>query len=196
MRNWARLLHQLPLRPRSRSTSKNQNDPQPTGGGLRAAAISVVALCSAFAAPASAQIVPFAEMAGYRVAHVEGSNICFAATTLRSEAEESMIYSYYQSAAGQRWHVAGYETAGVLTEATVKVGVLVDGVETLSRETETRDGDFMLPFETLAEIEGFEALISEGETMEIRVGDADRLLVPLADYRAALIAIAQCLTSF
>ena len=53
----------------------------------------------------------------------------------------------------------------------------------------------LLNTEALAEIEGLEALIPDGNTMEIAVGDADVLRVPLDDYRAALGAINACLST-
>ena len=147
------------------------------------------------AVPAAAQFTPYTEVAGYTVAQIDASGVCFAATQLTSQANRDMVYTYYQAQAGQRWHVAGYQDASALESATVAVTVSVDGTQALSRETETREGDFMLPFEALAEIEGLEALIPDGNTLEIAVGDADVLRVPLDDYCAALGAITACLST-
>jgi len=75
------------------------------------------------------------------------------------------------------------------------VVVTIDGEMTLDRVTEARDGDFMLPFQALAEIETHEARTRDGSVMRIAVG-GDHLDVPLADYRAALAALIACLDSF
>lgn len=143
--------------------------------------------------PATAQVSPYAEVAGYNIARVESSAVCFAAVQLPSENGDDMLYTYYQAQAGQRWHVAGYVEDGVLTMPAVSVSVSIDGVETLLRDTETRDGDFMLPFEALAEIQGHEKLVETGDAMVIALGDTDSLTVPLGDYRAALGAVQTCL---
>ena len=58
-----------------------------------------------------------------------------------------------------------------------------------------RDGDVMLPFAALDEIEAHENLVPEGEAMTLTVNDNDRLVIPLDDYRAAYDAIQSCLTS-
>lgn len=142
--------------------------------------------------PAFAQVTPFAEVSGYNIAQVEDSAVCFAAIQLPSENGDEMLYTYYQAQAGQRWHVAGY-VESVFSVESVVVNLSVDGVETLSRETETRDGDFMFPFETLDEIQTHETLVKSGDTMVIKVGDTDSLAVPLWDYRAALAAVQSCL---
>ena len=148
------------------------------------------------AAPASAQIVLFADIAGYKIARIESQNVCFAATELGSEAGHRMVYSYYQTKTGQRWHVAGYALENQLQGDRVAVRVSIGDTVTLERETEARDGDFMLPFEALPEIEAHEALIRTGDTMVIAIdGDSDALSLPLGDYRAALGAIAACLNA-
>lgn len=155
-----------------------------------------VAAALIMATPSNAQIVPYAEIAGYQIARIESQNVCFAATEISSDAGHLMVYSYYQSKTGQRWHVAGYALENQLSGNRVAMRVTIDGTVTLERETETREGDFMLPFETLPEIEGHEALVKTGETLNITLnGDADALSLPLSDYRAALGAIATCLNS-
>ncbi|MDA8586372.1 hypothetical protein N9L47_08900 [Rhodobacteraceae bacterium] len=137
--------------------------------------------------------MPYSEIAGYSIAQVENSGVCFAAAKLTSDNGDDMLYTYYQAQAGQRWHVAGYVEAGVLQASNVGVDVSIDGTQTLMRETETRDGDFMLPFEALAEIRDHEKLVKTGETMVIGIGGSDRLRVPLGDYRAALGGVLACL---
>lgn len=155
-------------------------------------ALSAVLLA---AGPARAQIVPFADVAGYKVAKLPTQHLCFAAVELRSAADHPMIYSYFQTLAGQRWHVASYGSSAELSDGAVEVEVSIDGQVTLARTTEARDGDFMLPFEAVAEIEGHEALIPTGETMRISVNGEDHLLVDLQDHRAALGAIQACLNA-
>ncbi|NNE81885.1 MAG: hypothetical protein HKN18_16575 [Silicimonas sp.] len=157
-----------------------------------ATALAVVLLAN----PTSAQIVPYKDIAGYKVARVESQNVCFAAAEFGSDEGHQMLYSYYQTSSGQRWHVAGYASEARLAGDEVAVRVTIDGTVTLERATETRQGDFMLPFEALPEIQAHEALVQTGETMEISVNDGDDTLrVPLSDYRAALGAIAACLNS-
>ena len=148
-----------------------------------------------FAAPASAQFTTKDEVAGYEVAHVEETNVCFIAKQFASEAGRPMIYSFYRTNQGQRWHVAGYELVKVLEGPQVSLRVSIDGTETLARVTETRDGDFMLPFERLEEIEAHEALVESGAHMEIQVGNIDTLIVPLGDFRQALSALDACLAA-
>ena len=143
---------------------------------------------------ANAQIVPYTEVAGYKIARVEGNNVCFGVAELTSIGDHPMIYSYYQTDDSRRWHVAGYASDAHLEGTTVAVRVTIDDAVTIERETQTREGDFMLPFEALAEIEGHEALVATGETMVIDVnGGEDQLVVPLSDFRAALAAINNCL---
>lgn len=168
----------------------NSGNTRGQGGGFWA-----VALFLLWAAPAAAQIVPFTDVAGYNVARVTGQNLCVAATDLRSQSGRGMVYSYYQTMAGQRWHVAGYASNEQLTDGEAAVVVSIDGEVTLDRVTEARDGDFMLPFATLAEIEGHEARVRDGSVMRIAI-NGDHLDVPLAEYRAALAALTACLNSF
>ncbi len=148
------------------------------------------------ASPALAQIVSYAETAGYKIARIDSQGVCFAAAELRSDAGAAMIYSYYATTAGQRWHVLSYPSSEQLPDGMVSVVVEVDGETTLSRETEARGGDFMLPFEALAEITGHEEKVTGGDEMAVSVGDgADTLRVPLSDYRAALEVIQACLAA-
>ena len=146
-------------------------------------------------APAHAQIVQVGKAAGYQIASVPEQGVCFAALETVSEAGKPMVYSYYQTGAGQRWHVAGYTYASDLPDGDVTVTVQIDDTTTLSRATETRDGDFMLPFAALDEIEAHENLVPEGEAMTLTVNDDDRLVIPLNNYRVAYDAIQSCLTS-
>ena len=76
---------------------------------------------------------------------------------------------------------------------SVSLNVSIDGTETLVRETETRDGDFMLPFEALEEIRGHEDLAKTGEAMVIAFNGVDSLSVPLEDFREALASVQDCL---
>jgi len=140
-----------------------------------------------------AQVTPFAEVAGYNVAQVENAPVCFAAVQLPSEKGDEMLYTYYQAQAGQRWHVIGYVADIALGNQSVSLNVSIDGTETLVRDAETRDGDFMLPFEVLDEIRSHEELAKTGDTMVIAFDGVDRLAVPLSDFREALAEVQACL---
>jgi len=162
----------------------------------KAFAAVLLAATSVFGLPAYAQIVPFADIAGYTVARVQSQGICFAAVELNSVGGHSMVYTYYQTATGQRWNVAGYKSDDILTDAVTEIEVSIDDDVTLLRDTETRNGDFMLPFESLEEIQAHEAKIRTGETMHISINDgSDQLAVGLVDHRAALGAIQACLSA-
>ena len=148
------------------------------------------------AAPVAAQIMPVAEVAGYKVARIGSQNVCFAAAELKSEAGSGVLYGYYTNKTGQRWHVLTYEAAADLPDGPLPVVVTIDGEETLARDTVAQGGDFMLPFEVLAEIEGHEARVATGAEMVVSIqGGEDALRVDLDDYRAALDAIETCLTA-
>jgi hypothetical protein len=145
------------------------------------------------AAPAAAQIVPVAEVGPYRIMQVDDSAVCFAAVELLSANQKPMIYSYYQTTQGQRWNVAGFASEMEIKDGMRTITVTIDGTETISRETETRGGDFLLPFEALAEIEAHEVLVETGLTMTISIGDYDSVDIGLNDLRLALDATADCL---
>ena len=148
------------------------------------------------AASATAQIVPVAEAGPYQIMKEESQEVCFAATELSSNAGKLMVYSYYATTQGQRWNVVGYASEAELDDGTITISVAVDGTETVSRETQTSGGDFLLPFEVLSEIEAHEALVETGEVMSITVGDFDGVDVPLDDHRVALEAMTNCLAGF
>ena len=172
-----------------RQPRPNNNAPSPKlGGGPWA-----VALLACLATPAAAQVTPYAEIDGYSVASVDGQGTCLAATELTSDAGQIMVYTYYQTNRGQRWHVAGFVSNAQLPDGEVAIRAEIDGTETVARMTAAQNGDFMLPFETLPEIEGHEALVKTGEVLTIHAGDTDTLRIPLNDYRAALGAIQACL---
>ncbi len=188
---WKRLLLRLRRR-QPRRLRTNSRGTKWTGGGRLAAALFLASLAS----PAAAQIIPFADIAGYKIARVQSQGICFAALETRSLGSQAMVYTYYQRATGQRWHVAGFGSSEELPNGEVAVEVSIDGEVTLSRSTEARDGDFMLPFEALAEITAHEALIETGDQMTISVNKgSDKLAIGLADHRAALGAIQACLSA-
>ena len=177
--------HRQPLpqkrQPRRRSTNNT------FGGGVLVAAIA------ALTGPAVAQVAPFAEVAGYDIAAIPENGVCFGVVELASEAGATMIYSYYQTVAGQRWHVASYADVDLSESDTIAIRVSIDGTETLARDTETRDGDFMLPFEALPEIQAHETLSLTGTSMVIEIGKTDSLTVPLKDFRDAQGSIESCL---
>ena len=150
----------------------------------------------AFATPAQAQIVPFADISGYTVARVQSQGICFAAVELKSAVGHPMVYTYYQTATGQRWNVAGYQSGEVLADSNAEIVVSIDDDITLARDTEVRNGDFMFPFEALQEIEAHEARIQTGENMRISINEgSDQLVIGLDGHRAALGAIQACLSA-
>ena len=160
----------------------------------RLLAVGSLAVACVFGLPAHAQIVPFGDIAGYKIARVQSQGICFAALETRSLGDQAMVYTYYQTATGRRWHVAGFGSSQELPNGEVAVEVAIDGEVTLARPTEARDGDFMLPFEALAEITAHEALIETGDQMTISINHgADNLVIALVDHRAALGAIQACL---
>lgn len=146
-------------------------------------------------APLAAQIIPVTEVGAYQIMKEDNQQVCFAATELLSAEKKPMIYTYYASTQGQRWNVAGYASAFELESGEITITVSVDGTETISRETVTRDADFLLPFETLEELEAHEALIKDGKVMLITVGDVDSVEVPLDEHRVALDAMAECLAT-
>lgn len=159
-------------------------------------AVNSLAAACLIGSPAHAQIVPFAEIAGYTVARVQSQGICFAAVELNSIGGHPMVYTYYQTAAGQRWNVAGYKSGDILPDERAEIEVSVDDEVTLARDTEVRNGDFMLPFEALEEIQAHEAKIRSGQTMNISINEgSDQLVIGLADHRAALGAIQTCLSA-
>ena len=145
------------------------------------------------AAPLGAQIIPVTETSDYQIMKEDSQQVCFAATELLSAQKKPMIFTHYASTQGQRWSVAGYASAMELASGMINISVAVDGTETISRETVTRDGDFLLPFETLEELEAHEALISAGTAMSITIGDVDTVDVALDAFRVALEAMANCL---
>lgn len=154
-------------------------------------------LITAFALTATvstAQMLPFGNVGDYRIATVEGQQVCVMTLETLSAANKPMVYSFYATPFGQRWHVVGFADPSDLPSATVGVTVTVDGATTLQRNTQTSDGDFMLPFETLAEIEGHENAIADGETLEIAMAEAsDQVTLQLATHRIALKRMQDCL---
>ena len=148
------------------------------------------------ATPAVAQIMPVADVAGYQVARIGSQNVCFAVTELESEGGAGVIYGYYTNKTGQRWHTLSFSTEGDVLNGPLPVTVTIDGDVTLERDTVAQNGDFMLPFEVRAEIEGHEAMVAEGDEMVVSIrGGEDALRVDLDDYRAALGAIDTCLSA-
>ena len=154
--------------------------------------ITAAALALA-ATTATGQIVPVAEVGPYRIMQVEDNEVCFAAIELLSANQKPMIYSYYETTQGQRWNVAGFASEMEIEDGQRTITVTIDGTETISRETETRGGDFLLPFEALEEIEAHEALVQTGLTMTIAVDDYDTVDIGLNDLRLALSATTDCL---
>ena len=137
-----------------------------------------------------------ADISGYTVARVQSQGICFAAIEQDSATGHPMVYTYYQTATGQRWNVAGYKSGEVLTDLSAAIEVSIDGDVTLDREAEVRNGDFMLPFEALPEIQVHEAKILSGDEMIISINKgSDQLVIGLDEHRAALGAIQACLSA-
>lgn len=146
--------------------------------------------------PLAAQVVPQGEVAGFKIAKLVENRMCTAAWEGKSRKGHPVLYTYYGTAIGQRWHVAGFATPENLGLDAVTVGLGFDGTEQFARETEVRDGDFMFPFATLEEVETFEAAIPDAETLNVDLAEAgDGIDIPVADFRAALGAIRVCLTS-
>lgn len=143
-------------------------------------------------APAMADVIPFETVAGYKIAHVTSADVCFAVSNLKSEKGLDMAYSYYRKKSGQRWQVAGYLSALDHPATTDELTIDFDGDDKLTRTVEFRDGDFMVPFEALAELQAFEADVEAGEILTYELTD-DAFSLPLSNLRAAIDGVIRCL---
>lgn len=154
-------------------------------------------VCSLFSLTATttlAQLVPYANADDYKIARVDGQQVCVMTIETDSVAAKPMIYSFYATPFGQRWHVIGYAAADDLGAETVDVTVSVDDQVTLARSTQAQDGDFMLPFENLSEIEGHEDALAEGDNLTIAIAETqDSLTLGLDIHRFALRRMQDCL---
>lgn len=147
--------------------------------------------------PAQAQVIPFEETDTYDIAKVASRGFCFAATQLKSQNSHAVVYTYYQTVAGQRWHVVSYADASILGDGAQSLRVSIDGDLTLERATEARDGDFMLPFETLDEITAHEKRSAMGASKVIALTDvADTITLDLEAFRAIIPIMRECLVAF
>ncbi len=143
---------------------------------------------------ASAQIVPFEETGEYRIAKVVSGNLCYAALKSQSVAGKPMVYTYYETKIGQRWHVLGYGKDAELEMPMVNITIDIDGETTLARETQTSDSDFMFPFENLEELQAYEALRDTGTLQTVTIAEnGDKFELQLEPYRAALATLQDCL---
>ena len=148
------------------------------------------------ATTANAQIVPHSEVGEYNIAHVISGALCYAVLQQKSVGGEPMIYTYYETKIGQRWHVLGYADPQKITDASVNITIDIDDTETLKRETPTSDGDFMFPFANLDEIQAHEALIETGAVKSIAIAETgDTFEIQLEQHRAALSGLQDCLAT-
>ena len=140
---------------------------------------------------ASAQVVPIETVAGYKIARIESANVCFAVVNIRSRKNYDMAFSYYRSKTGQRWQVGGYLSALDHSDPKDRLTISFDGDQKLSRDVEFRDGDFIVPFEALAELQAFERDVEKGKTLVFGFKQ-DSLEIPLPAYRQAIKSVISC----
>ena len=150
--------------------------------------------CFVFSTPAVSQVVPIETVAGYKIARVESSGVCFAVTNLRSTQNEDIAFSYYQAKTGQRWQVGGYLSPLIHPEPDDVLTITFDDDLKLTRPIEFRDGDFMVPFEALAELEAFEHDVENSDTLIFGLNE-DSIELDLRKYRKAITAVIKCVVN-
>lgn len=148
-----------------------------------------------FSSPAVSQVVPIETVAGYKIARVESSGVCFAVTNLRSTQNADIAFSYYQAKTGQRWQVGGYLSALIHPEPDDVLTITFDDDLKLTRPIEFRDGDFMVPFEALAELEAFEQDVENSDTLIFGLKE-DSIELDLKKYRKAIAAVIECVVNY
>lgn len=156
--------------------------------------IAIIAAMLAAANPAVAQVSAHSVVEGYEIASIDEKGVCFAVKFGESAKGTPIVYSYYFTVSGQTWQVAGFPDAGALPSDTATLDIAVDGTSVLARAAPVQNGDFMFPFEKLDEVLAYEAAIEQGETLSVHIAEAnDRIDINLADLRAALAAVGDCL---
>jgi hypothetical protein len=146
---------------------------------------------ASFGHSTSAQVVPIETVDGYKIARIVSADICFAVTDLRSAQNYDMVFSYYHAKSGQRWQVGGYLSSLDHPEATDTLIITIDGDLKLTRDIELSDGDFMVPFESLQELQAFERNIETASTLEFGL-NKDSFEIDLEKYRVAIQATLDC----
>ncbi len=141
--------------------------------------------------PSTAQVVPIESVAGYEIARIVSADVCFAVGDFKSEQGKDMVISYYRAKTGQRWQVAGYLSALDHPAASDTLSIVIDEASTLTRNVEIRDGDFIVPFETLEELEAFERGVESGTTLTLDL-EQDSFKIDLEIYRSAIDATIAC----
>lgn len=138
-----------------------------------------------------AQVVPVETVAGYKIARVESADVCFAVINLKSEKNYDIAFSYYRSKTGQRWQVGGYLSSLDHPKPADRLSITFDGDIKLTRDVEFRDGDFIVPFEALAELQAFEKDVENGKMLVFGF-EQDSFKIPLQAYRQAIKSVISC----
>ncbi|MDG2339972.1 MAG: hypothetical protein P8L32_02080, partial [Paracoccaceae bacterium] len=128
---------------------------------------------------------------GYEIARIVSSDVCFAVADFGSQQGHDMVISYYRAKTGQRWQVAGYLSGFDHPSASDTLSIVIDEISSLTREVEIRDGDFIVPFESLEELEAFEHNVESGTTLTFEL-EQDSFSIDLEAYRAAIDATKTC----
>ena len=150
--------------------------------------------CFVFSTPAVSQVVPIETVAGYKIARVESSEVCFAVTNLRSTQNANIAFSYYHAKTGQRWQVGGYISSLIHPEPDDVLTITFDDDLKLTRPIEFSDGDFMVPFQALAELEAFERDVENSDMLIFGLKE-DSIEIDLRKYRKAIAAVIKCVVN-
>lgn len=156
--------------------------------------ILAISICFVFSTPAVSQVVPIKTVAGYKIARIESSGVCFAVTNLRSTQNEDIAFSYYRAKTGQRWQVGGYLSPLIHPKPDDVLTITFDDDLKLTRAIEFRDGDFMVPFEALAELEAFEQDVENSDKLIFGLKE-DSIEIDLKKYRKAIAAVIKCVVN-
>ncbi|MDG2257044.1 MAG: hypothetical protein P8L68_00915 [Paracoccaceae bacterium] len=150
-----------------------------------------IALTYGSTLPLAAQVVPIETASGYEIARIVSADVCFAVGDFKSENGHDMVISYYRARTGQRWQVAGYLSAEDHPEESDTVSIVIDGKKSLTRVVEIREGDFIVPFESLEELEAFERDVENGTMLTFEL-EQDSFNIELESYRSAIGATIAC----
>lgn len=146
---------------------------------------------SAFWQTSSAQVVPMDDVAGYKIARIISADVCFAVANLRSAQNHDIVFSYYRAKSGQRWQVGGYLSALDHPATSDTVTIAIDRDPKLTRDVVFKDGDFIVPFESLLELQTYERDIEGGAILTFSL-ENDSFEIELLKFRAAIEATQTC----
>ena len=150
-----------------------------------------IVFTSAFLQSSSAQVVPMEDVAGYKIARIVSADVCFAVADLQSAQNHDIVFSYYRAKSGQRWQVGGYLSAQDHPATSDTVTISIDGDLKLTRNVQFKDGDFIVPFESLVELENYERDIEIGAILTFGL-EKDSFDIELVKFRAAIEATQVC----